>query len=293
MAFYQGSIVSSSAIDKIVTLLTTPPQGSVDAYWTKVGSGSYDNEGFILFSKGKTGNERLFIRIKQATGVYYGITFSMIEDYQPNAVQGLNGVATNESVSQLTYWANGNSYPSTAPISYWLSFDRDKIMLATTGDKTISTGLKGFIYIGLPERMYTPTANPPVPAMAMAVSRIGTPTNGAVGDASQSTCLGLRDRGLNLAPKYTMVSLSKWKSMGWGGNILLGDIFMYHNSDEGLRVKMAGVHPLVTGTPIEYRDGDEITVGSKRYTIHNVWNAGQGTVANCFPTGWLAVEQIQ
>lgn len=290
MAFYQGKEVASSLIDRLIEKLTTPPQGSVDAYWTRVESGGYQNEGFILKSTGKTGTDAIFIRVKQQTNVTNAIEFSMIEDYQPNPVQGLAGVVTNEGPKQPLYW-NSSTYPTTAPVNFWLSFDKDKIMMALSGDKTVSGSLKTFMFIGLPERMYTP-GTPALTANAHAVSRYGV--TGITSNATEGQygiCRGLRDKARNATAYYYMIYLNKWKSKGWGDNVLMSDIFMYHNDQEGLRVKMSGVKSLQVGNPIEYRDGDEITVGSKRYTIHNVWASGSG--ANCFPTPWLAVEQIQ
>ncbi|MNO80985.1 hypothetical protein D3C76_722100 [compost metagenome] len=264
----------------------------MDAYWTQVQSGGYQNEGFILKSTGKTGNESLFIRVRQQTNVTNAIEFSMIEDYQPNNVQGLAGVVTNEGPKQPLYWST-SAYPTSAPVGFWLSFDKDKIMLALTGDKTIAGTFKNFLFIGLPERMYTPTSNPPLSAMIHAVSRFATTLGIANGDLSYALGKGLRDRARAAGPGYNMIFLNKWKSKGWGDNVLMSDIFLYHNDTEGLRAKMTGVKSLQVGNPIEYRDGDEITVGSKRYTIHNVFTVGTGTYPNCFPTGWLAVEQIQ
>lgn len=293
MAFYQGKEVASSLIDRLIERLTTPPQGSVNAYWMQVQSGGYQNEGFILKSTSKTGNESLFIRISQRANAGNAIDFSMIEDYQPNPVQGLNGVMTNEGPRQPLYWSTSTGYPTNAPVSFWLSFDKDKIMLALTGDKTIASSIKTFMYIGLPERLYTPTSNPPLSAMAHAVSRFATNIGVTNSDLSHGFCRGLRDRARSALPLYYMVFLNKWKSKGWGDAILMSDIFLTHNDNAGLRAKMTGVKCLQVGTPIEYRDGDEITVGSKRYTVHNVFTAGTATFPNAFPTGWLAVEQIQ
>ncbi|MNE88848.1 hypothetical protein D3C80_1861930 [compost metagenome] len=80
--------------------------------------------------------------------------------------------------------------------------------------------------------------------------------------------------------------------MGWDGNILLSDMYLSHNVQEGMRAKMSGVYALNPGDPVEYHDGDEINVGSKSYTIHHVFARGSGTHPNCFPTEWVAAEQI-
>lgn len=290
MAFYQGKEVQSRLIDTLVEKLTTPPAGSVEPYWTRVESGGYQNEGFILFSNGKSGVDRIFIRMKQTA--INGIEFSIIEDYQPNPVQGLSGIVTNEGPKQNCYFASSSVYGSNQPVHYWLSFDKDKIMLALKGDKVLSNAVKSFVWIGAPQRFYDPAQEQTTP-LAHANSRWSSPLVNTKDsdDLLLGYCRGLRDRARNTNVFYTMTTLTKWKSKGWGDTILLGEIFLHHNAAEGFRGKMDGVYALNNSNPPDFQDGDEIMVGSKRYTVHNIWSAGSRS--NCWNTPWLAVEQIQ
>jgi len=290
MAFYEGKEPVVTMIDRIIERLTSTPQGSVDPFWRRVESGGYQAEGCILKSTGKSGTDAIFVRLKQNSNT--GIDFSMIEDYQPNVVQGLVGVTTNEGPIHTFQWGTG-AQPVGASINYWLSFDKDKIILTVQGDRAVTTSFKNVLFIGLPERLYTPRAGSPS-AVAHFVSRyadINLTGSSSSGDAIRGIGRGLRDRSRGALPYYRTVAMTKWKSKGWGGVVLPSDIFMYHVDQEGLRARMDGVKCLTNSASGDFRDGEEITVGSKRYIVHQAWSAGSRQ--NCFPTDWLAVEKIQ
>lgn len=296
MAFYQGKAARTSLIDEIMAKLTTAPAGATDAYWKKVSSGTYQNEGYILKSTGASGTEKLFIRIKQPNA--WGLQFSMMENYTPNGVDGLNGTILNESVQRdlCFYDYNTNGYPAAAPVYYWLSFDKDKIMLTLQADKLYSGWRKTFMYIGLPERM---NAEPDSTAMVFGMSQYAhnlTGTAYASGSYGQyKKIAALKNRKQVVQPILDMRVLSKWKSRGWNNVILLGDIYL-EEVDSGIRARMPHISPLyIDGNLPDYRDGDEITVGSRRFTIHRIVKNDANSEnynQNCFVSDWLAVEQL-
>jgi hypothetical protein len=66
---------------------------------------------------------------------------------------------------------------------------------------------------------------------------------------------------------------------------------------------MTSIHPINQDnvTYPDFRDGDEITVGSKRYIVFQVYEAKNWTVVadydgtnsiNCFPTPFMAIEEL-
>lgn len=292
MAFYQGTETTSRYIDKIVSLLTTAPSGSTEPFWRKVQSGTYANEGYILKSTGSSGTDKIFIRITQPAN--QGIQVSAIENYEPNAVDGLNGTITNESVKVNVNWSQSAGYPSTFPVGYWLSFDKDRIMLAVIGDKTYTYSVKTFMWLGLPERIAAEKDSTgvlfAVSQWAASLTNYTTHNNLTAGQCRVS-------KGKTRANWQTqqMITLSRFPTRGWGGKVILPDIFIASIADgasEGLRSKMHGVHPLILSSVADFRDGDEITVGSKRYTVHYVYSAYSTSNTNCFPQHWLAVEQL-
>lgn len=292
MAFYQGTETVSRYIDKIVSLLTTAPSGSMEPFWTKVQSGTFVNEGYILKSVGSSGTDNIFIRLTQPAN--NTLQISAIESYQPNAVSGLNGTITNESVKTNVPWSNSTGYPAGIPAGYWLSFDKDRIMLCVIGDKTQSGAVKTFAWIGLPERM---AAEKDSTGVAFAVSQWAYPlTQYVAGHANiqAGQCRVAKGKTRGNWPLYSMVTLSKFPTKGWGGKVILPDIFLANTADtsEGIRSKMHGVHPLILSSVADFRDGDEITVGSKRYTVHFVYSTFTTGNTNCFPQNWLAIEQL-
>lgn len=291
MPFIQGKELASSVVDRIMEHLTAIPQGSVDPFWRRVDSGGFQNEGYVLQSTGKDGNAKITIRLNARQNSIPGLMISLIEDYQPNVVQGLVGVATNETVPQVVAWAT-SSYSTNAPVTYWLSFDKDKIIIVVAGEKTLAVAVKTLMYIGMPERMY---ATPAIDngAAVVAVSRFAE--NNIAGNTSTSDslvgyCKVLRDRALSNVTYSRIHTLSLWKSKGWGDVVLPSDIYLSNNGEEGYRSRMSGIKSIQN--PVnEFRDLDEISVGTKRYIIHNVWAAGGQR--NCFTSAWLAVEKIQ
>lgn len=293
MAVYQGKIAKNLLVDRIVGHLTGVPSGATEPFWKKVQSGSYANEGYILESKGKEGNKKLFVRFSGAPTIG-AITMSMMENYVPNASAGLTGTVTNESVKENVTYHNG-SYADTYPVHYFLSFDRDKIMLLLKADPTIVTGhAQVFCWIGLPRRMDIADDNT---AMIFGVSKFGYELIDYPSNASGS--LGmlrvLRNRKRDAQARSYLRTLSKFKTKGWGGHLLLPHMYVEDvNNWEGVRSVVEGAHPVFQdATATDFKDGDEVVVGTKRYTIFNVYNVPNASNSiNCFPSPWMAVEQI-
>lgn len=290
MAFYQGSVQQASLIDVLIQKLTSTPVGADAPYWQAVQSGTYANEGYVLKSTGKTGNDKIFIRIK--TGAYF-VELSAMEDYQPNSTIGITGTSTNETYKSKICWSTDTAYNPAFPVYYWLSFDQNKIMLAVWGDKTYVNWCKTFAWIGMPDRL---NPNDDVTAIAFAFSRFAQENAGftpgrVVGGGPYSKLKVLRDRTKAAQVIYDIVSLGNWKSKGWGDTILLPEMF-FGNVNEGIRARIDNVYPIYQPSSYDdFRDGDEITIGSRRFTIMNCGST-TSTHVNCFPSNWLAVEQL-
>lgn len=306
MAFYQNKEERALLLDKIVQLLTTKPAGTTAPYWKQVQSGTFQNEGYILYSEGRSGNDNIFVRFHYTTW-QNKIVMSMMEGYTPNSVAGLNGVIVNESHAQDVYFYNAaktsngdynnwsSSYSATHPVHYFLSFNKDKIMLVLKGDPGVDNyPMQTLAWIGMPQRL---TDEPDSTAVTFAVSTLAyrlTDVGNTSVNALQAKVLVNRNK--QKQNTHHMHTMRKFKSKGWGGHFLLPNIYLQSNvSFEGVRSIMDGVHPLIQNEANpDFKDGDEITVGAKRYTIFMVSSriANKNYDVSCFPSDWMAVEQL-
>lgn len=280
MAFYKGSVKQADFFDHFIGLLTTPPSGAIDPYWTQVQSGTLTNEGIILHSKGKSGTDNIYVQFRME---HSRIAIALMESYEPNPILGLDGTVTNETDTQYAQYNNSGIYDGQYPLHYWLSFDKDKIMLRLKGHENVSSNDPTFIWAGLPYRL---SVEEDSTAAAIAIGGNYQNYIGNVGYARVVRNRPKRDR----ARSY-MQYLKNWKSKGWHELMQLSHIYLEDESDktEGIRSIMDCVHPLIDSPEGDFRDGDEITVGAKRYTILKIRD---NQSYNCFPTNWLAVEQL-
>lgn len=301
MAFYTGATTAGSALDKLVELLTKTPQGATSPYWQKIGSGTIDNEGIILYSPGKSGKDKMYVRLRPSTPSR-GIDMTMLETYTPNAVQGLAGTFTNESaVAWIAWQSSGGNSRTIDPITYFLSFDRDKIIVSLAGDRVLPSALRSVASVGTVERSYSPIEEPVINATYLATSANGnslTPNSVSGANSAEAACTIMRSRDLKLFPKYDMVILgsavmgmnSLQKAKGWNNTIVPSDLYLQGTGtlgiSEGIRGKIGGIKHVVG---LEFIDGEEMMIGSKRYTI---FNAPAAINKTCWPGLWLAVEQI-
>ena len=114
--------------------------------------------------------------------------------------------------------------------------------------------------------------------------------NGATEHYGQAVVL--YNKALITSSRYNMKYVNFIRSKGWGDHIHLSDIYLDTGTQEGVRSIMHGVHPIFNDSS-DFRDGDEITVGSKRYKVLLINdNPTSSWRANCFPANWLAVEQL-
>jgi hypothetical protein len=290
MAFYRNKVNKVNLLDTLVQKLTSIPAGATVPYWTQVQSGTYAQEGYILHSKGSSGTDDVYVRMTSNT---QGIVMSMIEQYTPNPISGLVGTVVNESYKQNVQVAT-STYSDTAPVQYVLSFDKDKIILVIKGNLVSNGGAnQTMAYIGLPERL-DPTDNST--AAVFAVSRSAylltdLPSNS---DTSSGKCKVLRARNKETQSIMYMIRLGAFKTKGWNDTLLLSHIYLQDDiSTEGVRSRMSSIHPIYqNASNPDFRDGDEITVGSKRYLVLQIWEVSTGSGTNCFPTGLMAIEEL-
>lgn len=292
MAMYKGKVKKSDLVGLLVDKLTTAPVGSGETYWKAVQSGKVDTEGYVLFSKGKSGKDKIFIRIKDDM-TNGRIFMSMMEDYQPNNVVGLAGTAINESYQQHVSYYN-STYASTMPVIYLLNFDRDKIMLVLRGDPGYSTSFPGYVlaWIGMPERL---SNEPDSTAVSFAVSRYAYQLTAAGSSAggAYATLKTLRNRRRLTQQNYSMTYIPNPRTKGAGGIISTSPIYL-RDGQEGGRSKLAGVLPIFQSTTLpDFKNGDEITIDSKRYVIYEVGQiSGASSDVNCFPSPYMAIEYL-
>lgn len=290
MTVATGRAYETDFITKLVSHLTAIPSGGTDPYWKQVNSGIFTTEGVILESKGTSGDDSIFVQIKKGASHY--IIVRLLHEYVPNQVAGLDGTFVSATPDQQISWYSTN-YPTTVPFDYWLSFDRDRIMLFASADKFISNPIWGcLLWIGLPSRLSKELDST---AASIAVSRFGHATNGYTSTAHTANygrCMTLRNASKAWNPLTNMMTMTHFKSVGWGGNLLLPHIFL--DSGEGTRSIMHGVHPLIASVGSDdFKHGDEIMVGSKRYTIFQTHYNPANLDSNSFPTDWMAVEQLR
>lgn len=290
MTLVTGRAYESDFITKLVNHLTAVPSGASDPYWKQVNSGLFTTEGVILQSKGTSGDDNIFVQIKKGSTNY--IIVRLLHDYVPNQVAGLDGTFVSNTPDQPVYWAI-TAYPSTYQFDYWVSFDRDRIMLFTSSDKMVTNPAWGdLLWIGLPSRLSKEADST---AATIAVSRTAGPTNGYAAGGQTSwygRCMTIRNTSKVWNPYSTMIVPTLVKSVGWGDNVSLPLVFL--DSGEGARSIMHGVHPLHQTTEDDFRHGDEIMVGSKRYTIFQTHNAVMHNAdSSSFSANWMAVEQLR
>lgn len=283
MAYYRDKVTQVLLIDKLVERLTTTPSGATEPYWKQVQSGPTATEGYILYSKGKSGKDNIYIRLYQVPNSRHYISLSILEDYKPNPIGGLVGTMVNE-IQQNLYYANSNVSTNTQ-IRYFLSFDKNKVMLALSAVNVGTTyGITGLMYVGLPTRI-----NEEKDSTAGVITTSTTFKNSSV-YANAGQVYVLKNRAQAVSPIYTMVTMSGiGRSKGWGGHVLLPTIYL-QGTNETIRSVLDGVSPIYQNTAKpDFSHGDEITVGTKRYTVFFV---NKMSVRNGFPSDWVAVEQL-
>lgn len=291
MTMFSGRAYESSFITTLVDHLTGIPVGGTEPYWKQVNSGSFTTEGVILESKGSGGDDNIFVQIKKSTN--YSIIVRLLHNYIPSPISGLDGTFLSATPEQNVYWYN-TTYPATTPFDYWLSFDRDRIMLFVGADKLVVSPTWGdLVWIGVPSRVSKESDST---AATIAVSRYSLPLSG-YGTNNNHTgnygiCTTVKSINKSWNVKSSMITSVPFKSVGWGGHVNMPLIYL--DNGEGVRSIMHGVHPLSQVTKdSDFKHGDEIMVGSKRYTIFQTHYAPGNTDANCFPTDWMAVEQLR
>lgn len=298
MAFYRGTSTKGQIFDLIIQKLTTTPTGASSPYWKAINSAP--SEGVILHSKGKSGTDDIYLRFRpHNAGSHTDSRFyvTMMEDYQPNSIQGIEGTVENESsVCHFAYADTNVSYQEGFPVHYLLSFDRDKIMLVLEGDPAVHSNKNDnyatLLWVGMPHRLSKENDST---AVTMAVSRWGgyiTPGyNTSSAYQSISITLDLRNRRRDPQGRSYMRTISGQRSKGWGDHILLSKLYLEDvDYPEGVRSVMENVHPIFQPSNADFNHGDEITVGSRRYVVMEV--GGHYTNANMFPSYWMAIEQL-
>lgn len=302
MAFYKGVSSVGSILDKMIELLTKTPQGATSPYWQKVGSGTVDNEGIILHSKGKSGKDLMYLRFKPSTtNRFFEVT--LLESYAPNPIQGLAGVMTNESGIGYVGWMGSGTGKITDPVSYILSFDRDKMIISTLGDRSVTSSIRSVFSAGTIERTYSPIEEPVINStyISSSLTANGIAPSFVSGTAAYEACaLMMRSRALKLHQYYSMIIMScpnvayvnLRKGKGWNNTIIASDIYLQGFNAlgpvEGIRGKMGGVKTLPAASS-DFIDGEEMMIGSKRYTIVN---SPSFSAKSSWPGAWLAIEQI-
>lgn len=312
MPLARGRIQRNKLLDKLASILTTAPTGSNEPYWKAVQTGKVVDEGYILYSKGKSGKDDIYIRLYEG-GTQYGYTYmSILESYKPNPVLGLNGTIIGESPKATVEFCNAQY--SSYPLTYFLSFDKDKIMLSLAGDPVYhSYAVRTLAWAGMPERLSDePNSNAVTIACSRRAGYFSTYTNMTTNSNGTLSAYTLKNRkylsgqgggsgtGYSQDSIYRMSVASNYKSKGWGDKITLFPIHL-DRSDEGYRSLMAGVYPIYQDlNNRDFLDGDEITIGSKRYSVFLVSDdfgkvnnpTGGSYSTNCFPSIYMAVEHL-
>lgn len=297
MAYYNGKIQRNMLVDKLVTLLTSAPIGSSEPYWRKVNSGNFTGDGYILKSSGKTGSDEIYIRISNTTETN-AVILSTLEKYIPNSTAGIDGVITGETAKASLYFHN-TVYDERFPVEYFLSFDRDKVILALKNDPSVTGNTyTGLVWVGMPQRL-APDIDKTNGACTIACSKSASALTGSGGYTNHSLCKSVQDRGGEKNPYTSLVTtgLTAARSKGWGGEISLPTIYLEdYNGVEGIRSIMDSVHPLFQdpNSP-DFKNGDEIIKNSKRYVVLQVASDGitnHAHPSNSFPSAWMAIEQL-
>lgn len=289
MAFYTGKAFNSELITTLVELLKTTPSGSSEPYWKEVQSGSFSSEGIILHSKGSSGMDNIYIQIKQGSNYYFNI--NVLDGYERNATESINGTFAGSIGDTMMQWNNG-SYSTSYPIHYILSFDKDRIMLFLERDKSYTGAQNGtLLWAGLPERLSerddSTAATMLTSNWSTHLSGYGT-SNSYAGPVSRTRVLRSVNKSYGAINDITTMTLP---SVGWGGKIILPDIYL---RDLGyVRSRIHGVHPINLYSDESLIHRSEITVGSKRYTILNVFIDEGNYRHNTFPSNWIALEQLR
>lgn len=298
MPYIHGTVENKRVVDKIVDLLTAAPIGSVDPYWKKVNSGVFQNDGYILKSKGKSGQDNIFIRFSYTTATNY-ICVSTLEHYEPNSVSGLPGVITNESsMAYLAY--NSGSYKEESPVEYHLSFDRNKVMLALSNNKVANQNrCTGFLWVGMPERL--DSNDKTNGAVFIACSTMAQLiTAGANNYSNHGIGRMVKNREHKTNCSTNMITLGSitgaTASIGWE-NTILPNIYLEDRANvEGVRALLDGVHPIYQdATNPSFKDRDEIVKNAKRFTVMGIAYdsvKNNGLYPNSFPSTWIAFEQL-
>lgn len=291
MTLNMGRAYESDFITKLTNHLTAVPFGGTTPYWEKVNSGTFLSEGVILKSVGSSGNENIFVQIKKGSNNY--VHMQLLHDYIPNQVSGIDGTFTSATPLQPIHWYH-TTYSSNYTFDYWVSFDRDRIMLFLGADKLVENNPTwgSFTWIGLPNRL---SAESDSTAACIATSHFArelTDLYSINNYGDYNRCKSIRSRTKAWNPLTTMHSTYPFKSVGWGGQVFLPSIFL--DTGDSIRAIMHGIHPLVQVTNAEdFKHGDEITVGSKRYTIFKIRHHAIYYDSSCFGTAWMAVEQLK
>lgn len=299
MPYYTGTVQRIQLLDKIVQLLTTPPIGSTKPYWEKVSTGSYQSEGIILKSVGKSGFDNIFVRFCYTTDTRR-LEITTLENYIPNDIHGLPGTIVNESnVAYLQY--HDIAYQEFWPVKYILSFDRDKIMIHLTGSKVVGSNNQyvGFIWVGMPKRLDSNDTSNGATTIACSIYGNNITNSNAYDYVNQGLCRMLRNRKnqANVLTKMTTILNRINKTKGWGDYLFLPDIYLEdNNGEEGVRAIMDGVHPIFQdNSKKDFQFGNEIIKGTKRFTVVPIAHDGiynPGYYVNCFPCTWIAIEQL-
>lgn len=317
MPLVRGTIKRGELLDKIVTAMTTTPVGANEPYWKAVQTGKVADEGYVLYSKGKSGRDDIYIRIIDSSPSYGYLYVSIMETYKPNPVLGLSGTIVGESPQARMEFCNAN-YPSYRPMEYFLSFDKDKMMLSLAGNPAVhSYSTRVFLWAGMPNRISDePNSNAVTIALSRRAYEFSNYQNTTNNSQAYGTAYTLRNRkylagrgggnpstvGYSQDSIYSLHVPCTAKSKGWGGKISLFPMHL-NRSDEGLRARMSGIHPIYQdANNMDFLDGDEITVGSKRYSVFQVHEdltktsgnspIGGSYSVNCFPSIFMAVEHL-
>lgn len=161
--WFEGVTTPEEFPELLKDLMTTIPPGKASPMWQMVSSNigdTVDDDGYVFYSKGESGEDELYIGIKNAystTSWCYGHRLFIAESYVPSDTVGTNGAFTNVQYEALRYhydntWGNVDQY--RLPLRYGISVNRDRVIITLRADRTHHNThrVRSLMYLGLPNR---------------------------------------------------------------------------------------------------------------------------------------------
>lgn len=276
--FTEGTCLKSGLLPKIVEIM-------VAAGWRNISSNPA-TEGFVMHSKGESGDKDLVFQIRSlpVNGAVAGdihtstavvMSTRLVGGYTPSATQGVDGTFERSVTTEV--WRALPIAPSTVAqeveLNYWYSVNKDRIIFNIYTPESLAL-LPVLFYIGLPT---TYNSEPKSRGLVFATSMTATTANNLlitdnVAELPSVTAsfaipnqITLPPKSPNSAGKHTPVEC------------------LYGNAAVGIRGKIDSLLFLPNGS---INNGDILRVGAKRFRATNLAVSG----SNAFPSSVILYQ---